>query len=889
LAPSGELGKKYEGLQGDAVLDHLVEEGEFFTLEAMWSLADSPLAQRVAPRMSRSNQPHLADLLAKEVMNPQLDETVPIPLLNGIGANWPAMSSDMQQTFAQRLLDEAELTGPYETHRDFIEMWMVRQPDAGADFTLEVLTRNTPKSDVDRVMNSAYTRARGNPDLARRASERLLEELVQNPSSENWANAVAFLDRVVAEDAVRAREASALIEEVTRTAAELCAGAPPPTTAALIATQGAETLKKILGGESLPVCPGATLLIQAIEETRRRDARAKLFVDALVHQSNLWADLASPLGGLDEEEWNRRLRELLKLPNRTPIPNLQDLLERVPAHALPRALPAVVEAAVKLGPEDDEGVLQAASQAINQYRLLDPSGTELPLDQLGASLWWPRRKKDEEELQARLRKVLSGALDPAGIAELIAHAVVQGHLSVALAGWLVPSGQEEVSLRSAVPGTIRTELVRELAGYEKDSESLSAAVLTLQAEDFNIDLAEGIAEQAPGIAFSGAETKFADLAEADKDKLVELLEKHGDRTNLDLLDAIARDTLRENRKRRARAAKRIGQILGPGEALPPSVTGLLQSARSDLRTVGAEIIADIKPRDIELCRELRDITGSGSAAKRAQDAREALAASYAEALSESPAKEERMLLLELLGGAAVKASVDPLLAHVGGDALDDDPVVRRQAAKALEETSTFVTLSEAQLAALVQAVEGDDAEADEDAREALQAALARALLGEDAALQHLYDLIGFKPKAEPDRLFGDEKPTIIRHLGLYATAKERGEKGYPEQISQLDIVAERVLRAAYLRLGDSEPIKTQIRAGGTAPDHGALIQATSSIQKLHGARNNLGVLHQLRSEKTEITHPGAPPDESDVRRAESSFQDASKILVGALDEALSGP
>jgi hypothetical protein len=175
-------------------------------------------------------------------------------------------------------------------------------------------------------------------------------------------------------------------------------------------------------------------------------------------------------------------------------------------------------------------------------------------------------------------------------------------------------------------------------------------------------------------------------------------------------------------------------------------------------------------------------------------------------------------------------------------------------------------------------------ERDPTARDDLQAAMTRASLGEDAALEILHELLPFSPTHDLRDLLGAEKHRVVRHLQLLATERERGEQGRPGVIMQLDIIAERILRVAYLRYGLSEPLKTEIRASPKTPDYGALIQALSGVKGLQRVQGRLQTLHALRSEKTEFTHPGEPPSEEDETTAWTCFNEGVKVMVSVLDQ-----
>jgi hypothetical protein len=101
---------------------------------------------------------------------------------------------------------------------------------------------------------------------------------------------------------------------------------------------------------------------------------------------------------------------------------------------------------------------------------------------------------------------------------------------------------------------------------------------------------------------------------------------------------------------------------------------------------------------------------------------------------------------------------------------------------------------------------------------------------------------------------------------------------------QLDIIAERLLRVAYLRYGQSDRLKAEIQASPRTPDHGSLIQALSGVRQLQRIQGPLQTLHVLRSEKTEFTHTGDTPTEEEAATAWTCFTEAAKVIVNAVDQ-----
>ncbi len=97
---------------------------------------------------------------------------------------------------------------------------------------------------------------------------------------------------------------------------------------------------------------------------------------------------------------------------------------------------------------------------------------------------------------------------------------------------------------------------------------------------------------------------------------------------------------------------------------------------------------------------------------------------------------------------------------------------------------------------------------DPAARELLKNALHKASLGPDEALDLLLETIS--PAALPSELFGPEHTTIVRQFALYKLERDRGPAGWATALTHLDNVAERLMRATYLRFGTHDKVKQRI-------------------------------------------------------------------------------
>jgi hypothetical protein len=305
--------------------------------------------------------------------------------------------------------------------------------------------------------------------------------------------------------------------------------------------------------------------------------------------------------------------------------------------------------------------------------------------------------------------------------------------------------------------------------------------------------------------------------------------------------------------------------------------------------MATKAIGDVRPRDRESIASLRSLADRGNVpGELARTTLDQLTSDYVDDLKGAVSKPQAVEVMDLLGLAAGPGVIDVLLQYVGEHALDDDPMMRRAAAKAIENacSSASLELTSEEMLSLVEATEGPGREVDAEAGSFLSSALSRARLGDDVALCLLYEMADSQPKASPDELFGDEKKDLLEHLTLYAKERDKGEHGWRGQIAQLDLIAERLGCAAYLKLGSKETLKQQIRTREKYA-YGNVIGGLAAVARVSSAQAPLGVLRDLRSKKTQITHVGTSPGEADLVTAHQTFKSAAKTLLIALDS--SGP
>jgi hypothetical protein len=593
--------------------------------------------------------------------------------------------------------------------------------------------------------------------------------------------------------------------------------------------------------------------------------------------------LAAPLPGWDEPEWKRRLKALRRSDALQPS-IVATLVDQAP---LPLSVEVVSFALAHPAAGSDQPLIHAGRRLRARLGSLAPETTELD-DRLDA-VRWPRSAESadtKENLKQALDAAWDGGHTDDGM-QLIVAAAQRGRVTMEDAAYLLPRDEIADALRTLAGTPHGFDLAAALAAVRPEQDVVPAAS-ALQREGFAVDLARALAPTKPDVAFAGAAEGWDALSADEQDDVTSLLVEHASALELPLLETIVLDSRKPNAARRARAARTITRLTPEGGKLPDCVVDLLESQTLDLRRAGVEAIGAVKPRDATLIARLQELAAAGGPIARvASGVLDELSSIFLEELSHASSRAEVMDVLPLLGAVGKPAVITPLLGYVGPEAEFDNRDVHRAAASALrsacESVAQDATAKEQEQ--LVRLLEGESAEVDAIAREDLSAALSRVALGEDAALAELYSAVKLDPRVEPDRLYGAEKDFLVRHVGLWARERDRGAAGRPGQIENMDIICERLVRAAYLKLGPSEKLKAEILAEETKPDYGSLINALQQTP-LRGQVADLQTLHTLRCTKS-YAHVdlGDAATEEDMVRATASFRDAGKALIGALKQA----
>jgi hypothetical protein len=876
--------RSYEGLTGSAFLDRL-QASEPSLLELIWRVADDRVCALVAPRMAKAEVKQLAGLLAAEALSPQLGAATAAASMEAVRECLPQLPAGVASELAERLASGDDL-GLYEPYRDVLEAWTIAQTHkVGFQFSTAVLRLETLQSSSSALRQSAMERVLATPKEAGSACSELTEALLAGSSSILWAVAAELAG--AADSVLEDADAS-----LNRLLEELLCQAPSQCPEDTLSEELADAIRSRAGAalmeslrDTLPDTPGALSVVRTSEEFSKRSDRLRFFRVAVVKQVDVWRGHHGTLvSEWDAGEWTARLKELQAVRDDVDSVVLDRILSAAPATA--SAL--VVRLVVTREEASDEELRTAATKvAEHVHSILDGADDSEALEEAMDAVWWPPRNRPLE--CERVRTVLLLELDDALAAKLVAGALKAGRLDAERASALLPaSGSVLTALRSLGRCEERMGLVGVLL-MKRPDETLEAARV-LQSETLCLDITQAVAPVDSTTAFLGIEGAYASLDAEDRALLLELLEVYGGPNQASTLCDYIQDTRGVNAGLRERATKKVGEVTEAGGALPECVVKLLASNTPALRKVATTVIGEVKPRDAASVTELRNLAGKGNVpGDLAQATLDLLAADYALELSACQDKGRIVLLLDLLGLTGSPGTLPVLLRYVGEMALDDHETVRRAAANAVETVCSTpgLMLTTQELDELVEAAEGNGREVDAEASESLMRAVARARLGDDAALGLLFEKADYRPTSDPSVLFGDQKANLLEHLSLYEREVPRGEAGWPNRIVQLDLIAERLANTAYLAIGKSESLIDKIR--NKAPGaYGQVIGAMKNLKGFGDAEPHLRVLHKLRSDKTQVPHVGVAPTDADVTTAEQVFRNAAGLILEKLDDAMNG-
>jgi hypothetical protein len=840
-------------------------------LATVWHLRDAGQADAVVPFMLGLRDESLGALLADEV----IEETLPAPFPAQFAQHLaqaevlPPLPSATVASLLERLNDPDEGLdlAAYEPARPDITRWVLQQKSSDTeDFALAILAGTAPGSEPAIVRAAARERVATSASAYKTAVEEQQSRLSSAPSDEEWQEGQLLFSAGVG--AGRSKAAVAPLGDALLSQAPQFNSQPgfDPALAAHAQEDGVDTALSILETETSGLRPGLPAFAEAglgVESPRKLE----FFAVIARTQPELWTTAVSGSEEWSHADWKQHLRVL---DSSVSDEATQWFIENAPVAALKQVISLVIE--VAQARESDVPTEAVGSRIAEHLQLLahheGEPGAELEDDDrpeaidLLAVIPWASAKVPEA-LQ-KLGVVLGFAVSLEKQAQLVADAFAANKLSATAAAQLVPGGHEDAALLQVQTGDMRRKLAVALLADREDETLL--AIERVQTARFGVDLAEAAGAENPQVAFAGAIDAYPSLRDDEKDSLVAMLEEFGTEDEMSLLDLIMADAHKSAAKRRIRAADRAGELAAPRGSVPTALVSLLGAGNAELRKAAIRNIEKIRPRDNDVIGELRSIAaGGGVPGNLSAAALDAIAADIIDDLGSEPEQEIALELLPILGRAARACSFQTLFRFVGADAEWDDPLVRRVAASAIADAAdgnNDISLDDQ--TALADLIEGEDREVDPAALDDLNHALSRVLLGADEALAILYDdfLPPKTPVLNPDALFGSEKPTIVAHLGLYSKARDRHERG--RQLTQLDIVAAAIARAAYLHYGTSQALKDEIQASYKHKDYGNLIGAVGNTPKMKNIQGSLQVIHDLRSDNGQEAHPGEVATDADV-------------------------
>lgn len=872
------LPKGIATLSGAELLAGLSQGREVRVLEAFWRYGDPILCAASVSALLDSGEAVLVDLVVGELVQPAIPAPLPGAIIEGLGSHRPPLSETSTRRLSKLAREgRADSQPEYDAAAPLVEAWLIDQAGTAGDaMAIAAIAGQTPRAQDEPVRGAAFARATASARVRKAAAKAILDGAEGDPGAA-WIRGADLVERGCSGFTHPPDEVVRLLKMLVQLSPEYASSPFQPTLAKFAALGAVEAVEGVLSSATLAESVGAIAICGLIPGVQPVALRTKLFTLAIRAQPHLWPHLEGQLADWTIPDWKRALRDLVR----------GSAVEQGPLLSMLNAAPPetmAVLTAVALSPAaapNRAPAISTAGSRLDQY--LDELGSEGKRDQWVAAVPWPR---DAHEEAIASSAALLGCLERGRHIRLAVRGLLADKVSAATAARLLTSDQTRDALALVPSSPVRGRLALALSTTAPDE--LAAAVGQMQHETFGLDLMRALAPTQPDLAFAGAATAFPDLDKAQKDELVESLSKFATDTEAALLTQIVEDDHKDNANRRAVAADRLTELSPVGERPPACVTDLLKSNIPKLREAAIRAIETRKPHDAQLIDQLHQVAGaSGTATSRAaRSALDSLSEQFLAEVADAHTKAELHELLPLLGAVGRASALPVLFRYVGSAAEYDDAGLHRVAAEAILGASKRIsTVTEADQAVLVRLLEGDDGEADPEAHANLSEALTYVQLGDDAALRILFEEIEITPKESPDNLFGDEKDSLVRHLGLFARADQQGASGRGLAITQLDNVAERLVRAAYLAVGESEPIKEKIRTDPRTPDYGNLIGALARVKSLQSIRADCEVLHGLRCSRTEVPHPGEEPDEAAMVTARSCFKKIGKVCVGTLQRA----
>ncbi len=880
--------RDFGDLRGDQLFARLLADGNTAGLELLWRANDPTLAAQIATYLGSANDPKLADLLLAELLTPTM-ATVQAPIFEAITGRNPKLSADCVRELDAALREPSNGSPAVSARRDLLELWLFAQSGRIPDhYALWIIEGNLTDRLFGSTLSAAITRCRDNPRLRAQAAAEYQRQLAATPDINSWNRAADFIEQACAAGETQ-QAVLALVADLVATApAIVVVGPVRPGLTALIHERGFEALRALLTTRDQQNTPGIEALFAVIESLPESEMRLGLYLLAMRGHPQLWAVLDPIIRIWDRARWEELLHALANAPEG----ELPDVLPALLALA-PKEESAVLMRIASRRPNDLALLEVVRSKALEQYRdvetdeLFGVSDAGVPQDKPSLrpidALWWP--KAGNEAGFDYLREILAvGTADEQ--VRILKQAYDLGRASAVDVVRVLPEGLvspfvAEQRKLSAPVGKPSRQIM--LALHKQHPEPFRQTAQALQGQAFDLDIAAVIAATDAQIAFTNSEAAYDSLSEQQREEVLDLLERYAGAGQVASILRFASSTDKQDRPRRARAFALIARLAAPG-SVPQCVIDGLKVPDNRVSEAAFAAVGALHPKDIELLRGLREMARTdGKIARLAAEALDSISTQYISELSHGVPEAERVKILELLGAAARPMAIDPLLSHLG-DADSDAPLVHLAASAAVLEATPFVEMSSAQMERLAQLLDGSAQENDPAVRDNLSQALHRASLGADEALDLLYgELAGYRPTALPEAMFGPERGTLLRQLALFKRERDRGAVGWANALTHLDNVAERIVRAAYMRYGGSAKIKERIQKSPRDPDYGGLLQACDG--ELTKAKAALTELHRIRGEETEVPHPGQPTTQQSWDQAIGLFHTGARICLALLDKA----
>jgi hypothetical protein len=865
---------------GAEFLARLEKEQDWLSIEALWRYGGTEDMTALAHAMARSGNSHLSWVLSQALISGRYVSQVPT-LPEILCQHAPAVSDRSAATVLERLLnDENPLESAYADKPNLIIAWLMHQPgDLLDDLAVDITLGGHDHSDAPKPKDAAIARIARSPGLGVRVVQRFLSEPERWSTGTTWTRTAGVVGRIGGPrgraDLVRAMM-RALVKLPPEEAVQ-----PSRAFVRLIEKHGVDEIASALSGETLANTPGTAATVRALATFKPGKARDDLVELLAGRQATLWSAFRNDVyARWSIEDWSRMLARWAA-PGSFLVEAGEVLDEAPQETAVERVRVAVVHRS-----EPGDYAARVARSVLRPVVLADDDALAR-IDAAVMAVPWDL--VTSEESQEYVEWILLELLDATDICAVIACAYSSGVLPADHAAALTPDDECVSAFSHLDPGPLRGAFAKALHEHHDDDFIRPVLREVIDASNDTFDVIEAVAANDCHLAFETFdEDRWHNLDASQKDRLLELLDKHATLDQAPLLDTIAHDSDGPNAARRARAARCWAGLTPLHSMIPLGILSLLESAVPALNQAFAEVAAKVQPYDEgTLVRlQVKWLSGgkTGAAARAALDN---VAQGLVDSLSGLRPPERRAQcppLLHLLGITAASSTFPTLIAHVGADAVDDNAALRRAAAAAIRAFVNVTRLTGAQLDDLGARLA---TETDPTASDDLRSALGAADLGDDAAILELYTLAGLTAEvvaATPDELFGTQKPRLLTALKKLRTQKAQGEPGWDGYVEQMDLVGEALVRTVYLRLGPSEPLKKQISTGKhNEPEYGSLVKALDKVAGFSPVSANLQTVHNMRTTRTAAHYPsGGALDENSITQAENALRTAARSILDRL-------